>query len=61
MRVLLFTKNRELINEVENELPGGFRLSTKHKGKEDIILVDIDTISNIGDLTKNNFTIAITK
>lgn len=61
MRVLLFTKNRELINEVENELPGGFRLSTKHKGKEDIILVDIDTISNIGDLTKNNLTIAITK
>lgn len=61
MRILLFTKDRGLINEVEGKLPKGFRLSSKPKGKEDIILVDIDTISNISNLTKDNLTIAITR
>lgn len=61
MKVLLLTKDRGLKDEVEGKLPKGFRLSVKQRGKGDIILVDIDTISNIRDFTRDSFTVAITK
>lgn len=61
MKVFLFTRDRELVKELEEKLPKGFRLSTKGKDRKGILLVDIDTIANIGDLTKQYFVIAITK
>ncbi len=61
MKVLILTKDRGLKDEVEGKLPKGFRLSAKQGGKGDIILVDIDTISNIRDFTGDSFTVAVTK
>lgn len=61
MKVLILTKDRRLKDEVEGKLPKGFRLSAKQGGKGDIILVDIDTISNIRDFTGDSFTVAVTK
>lgn len=61
MKVFLFTKDRELVKELGEKLPKGFRLSKKGKDRDGILLVDIDTIANIRDLTKQNFVIAVTK
>lgn len=61
MKVFLYTKDRELVKELKEKLPKGFRLSTKGRDRENIILIDIDTITNIRDLTEQYFVIAITK
>lgn len=61
MKIFLLTKDTDLVKELRENLPKGYRLSTKGKVREDVIFVDIDTITNIGDLTKQYFVIAITK
>ncbi len=60
MRVFLLTKDRELRNEIKENLPTEYKF-LNNRDSEDLILVDIDTIPNIKDYTKTNLTIAVTK
>lgn len=62
MKVFVFTADRGFFDEVSGNLPKGFR-PYKNRGRkgEGLFIVDIDTITNIKELTEKDFTIAVTR